>query len=328
MRLARAGRVQDRTCKQGAAAMAGVITDWDSAKTAQWGKAPILARHDVHEREMFSDAGLIRLLDTYPREHLGVWTMSAGPDGKSVFRNGTAGDLPGADLLKAVASGRLWLNLRAANHHLAEYASLSDELFGSLEAGVPGLKTLRRDVGVLISSPNMQVHYHLDIPMVALWQIRGVKRFWVYPREAPFAHDEEIEAIVLRQKDEEVRYQPGFDAHATMIDLEPGMVATWPQNAPHRIDNHGMLNVSLSCEFQTFASLVRANALFANGVLRRKFGLRPRIARDTGLRGLAKAGLARGLKLFNARKAFEVQARRTFVVDPGVPNSVRDLATA
>lgn len=305
-----------------------VFTDWTAETAKKFGRETIVAHHTLHQREMFSDAGLARLLDEYPRDRLGVFTMSTEQGKVRDWRNGSAGDLPGAELLKAVENGRLWLNLRAANEHLQAYADLSDEIFGAMEAVTPGLKTRKRDVGVLISSPSARVHYHLDIPMVALWQIRGVKRFYVYPREIPFASDHEIEDVVLRTKDEEISYLPEFDQHALVVDLEPGMMSTWPQNAPHRIDNHGMLNVSLSCEFQTLTSLVRANALYANGVLRRRFGKSPAIARDGAAMLWAKAGLARGMKLFMGRKVWERHTAASFVVDPDAEGAVRDIAPA
>jgi hypothetical protein len=305
-----------------------VLLDWTPQKAATWGREPIFARHSVHQREMFSNDGLARLLDTYPRAALGIWTMRTGPNGERQFLNGRADRLPGRDLLQAVEHGKLWLNLRAANTHLPEYDALCTELFGALEAGTPGLKTFRRDLGVLISSPSARVHYHLDIPMVALWHIRGVKRFFVYPQGEPFARNDAMEGIVLRAQTEEVDYDPAFDTHAKVHDLQPGEMVTWPQNAPHRIDNVSGLNVSLSCEFQTFASVVRANALFTNGFLRRRFGMNPDIARDTGLRGLTKAGIARGLKLFNGRKAFEKHVVKSFEVDPGVDGFIRDIEVA
>ena len=44
----------------------------------------------------------------------------------------------------------------------------------------------------------------------------------------------------------------GFiDREAQVFDLTPGRMVTWAQNAPHRIENGPMLNVSLSIEFMT-----------------------------------------------------------------------------
>lgn len=292
-----------------------------------FGQKPLGCEHNLHEREMFSDAGLERLLDTYPRDEFNIYTMNDDArTGKRVFRRGRAGDASGAEILQAIKSGRLWLNLRAANEHLDEYEELCNEMFGGLEAEVPGLKTMRRDCGVLISSPKARVFYHLDIPLVTLWQLRGEKTFYVFPNGEPFTNDREIEGIVLREEEEEITYDEKFESSAQRFDLKPGVMVTWPQNAPHRIDNCDSLNVSLSVEFQTMGSVIRANAIYANGVLRRKLGLSPHIDRS-GKAGLyTRASIARVMKAFNSRKAFEKEVPVTFVVDPQSETGFREQA--
>lgn len=304
-----------------------ILTDWTEAHASGFGKRPITAHHNLHERPMFSDEGLAELLDRYPREAFNLYTMDNSREaGAETFRKGVPGNLSGEKILEAVKAGRLWINLRNANAHLPEYSDLCGEMFGELEANTPGLKTIKRDVGVLISSPNARVFYHLDIPLVTLWQIKGEKTMYVYPTGAPYARDEQIEAIVLRESEEEIDYDPAFDADAEIVKMTPGLVANWPQTAPHRIDNGDCLNVSLSCEFMTPAALIHANALYANGVLRRRHGKSPLIANDGGAKKLGKAALARGFKLFNSRKAFERKVAPSFVIDPSAPNSVGELS--
>ena len=306
-----------------------ILTDWSAEKAAAFGKRPILARHNVHERALFSDDGLVDLLDRYPRHAFNIYTMDYGPDGRREnFRKGHAGDLGGAEILEAVQRGRLWVNLRAANTHLPEYEALCEEMFGELDARTPGLRTFRRDLGVLISSPNARVFYHVDIPMVTLWQIRGEKTAYVYPTGAPFVRDEQVEAIVLREKEEEIDYDPAFDADAEVFKLTPGLMATWPQTAPHRVDNSDCVNVSLSCEFMTWPALVHANALYANGVLRRRHGRSPEIAKHGVTEKYAKAALARGLKLVGSRSSFERKVEPSFIVDLGAERCVREMSAA
>ena len=304
-----------------------ILTDWDAAKASRFGKELIVGQHTLYTRPMFSDDGLADLLDRYPREAFGIHTMGDQRSENGGFRKGIPGDLSGAQLLEAVKRGRLWINLRNANAHLPEYAALCDKMFGELDAA-NGVKTLKRDVGVLISSPNARVFYHLDIPLVTLWQIKGEKTMYVYPRGGRFAPDPQIEAVVLREQEEEIAYDPTFDEAATKVLMKPGIVANWPQTAPHRIDNGDCLNVSLSCEFMTFDALVHANALYANGAMRRWWGLNPSIERDGNITKISKAGLARAVKLFNSRKSFEKQVSPTFVVDLDSENAVRDLTAA
>ena len=273
---------------------------------------------------MFCDEGLVQVLDAYPRDKLGVFTMGEDPVAWTSWKRGTAEGLSGADLLEAVKTGRIWLNLREVNSVMESYAGLAREIFGDIE-GYTGIKTFRHDVGLLISSPNAQVFYHLDATPVTLWQIRGEKRMWVYPRRAPFVTDEAIERIVLRETAEQFAYQPEFDQGAEVRDLTPGVMVSWPQNAPHRLVNGPMLNVSLSIEYLTPEALLRANLIYANGVLRRRLGARPRLREGYGPANLAKFGLARAAKALKLQRPVSTKLGPSFRLEPGRPGQITAL---
>jgi hypothetical protein len=304
----------DHTSKPG-----GSQVFWPDDTSARFAKETMVVRHNLHERSMFSDEGLASLLDRYPRDKLGVFTMGADPVDWRSWQSGRAGDLSGAELLAGVHAGRIWLNLRAANHYLEDYASLSDEIFNNKEAHIKGLKTLKHDLGVLISSPNAQVFYHLDSALVSLWQIRGTKQVRVYEPKAPFARAEQIEAVILRETPEQIPFDPAWDEAAMSVTLEPGMMVTWPQNAPHRIVNGPMVNVSLSLEFMTPQALLRANVIYANGVLRRRFGMDPAIQKGLDPRALTKFGLARAFKALNLQKAHQYKLPLSFDLRQAIP---------
>ncbi|HTI65999.1 MAG TPA: hypothetical protein VL460_00480 [Caulobacteraceae bacterium] len=288
-----------------------LIHDWSDAKAEAFGRETLAFRHGLHERAMFSDEGLVEVLDRYPRDKLGVFTMGEDPVEWRTWRRGTAEGLSGAELLEAVKSGRIWLNLREVNAVLDSYAGLAREIFGDIEAHT-GVKTFRHDVGLLISSPNAQVFYHLDATPVTLWQIRGQKRMWVYPRQAPFVTDEEIERIVLRETAEQFPYRPEFDAGAQVQEMTPGVMVSWPQNAPHRLVNGPTLNVSLSIEYLTPPAMLRANVIYANGLMRRRLGARPRLSDGYTPANLAKFGLARTAKALKLHKAGATKAAPSF----------------
>ena len=287
-----------------------IITDWTAEKAARMTRANLAFDHNLHERPMFDDAGLISLLDRYPREKLGVFTMGEDPVDWQSWRRGSPGELSGEQLLRAAQEGRIWLNLRHANDYLPEYAALEEEIFAE-KRDKAGLRTFKRDLGMLISSANAQVFYHLDVPLVSLWQLRGHKRVWVYPVAEPCVGDEQLERIVLRETAEQMAFEPSMDAVAEVYDLTPGKMVTWAQNAPHRIVNGPMLNVSLSIEFMTPAALMRANVLYANGMLR-KSGRRPRIQTAPHPTALAKIALARAAKAAGVAKTFERGLPETF----------------
>ena len=291
-----------------------VITDWTAQKARDFSKANLAFEHGLHRDPMFSDQGLASLLDRYPRDKLGVFTMGEDPVDWKSWRKGSAGDLSGAELLEAAMAGRIWLNLRHANDYLPEYAALEETIFADKRKAT-GIRTFKRDLGVLISSANAQVFYHLDVPLVSLWQIRGQKRVWVYPVADPYIGDEQLERIVLKETAEQFAYDPAWDAGAEVYDLTPGKMVTWRQNAPHRIENGPMLNVSLSIEFMTPAAVMRANVLYANGALR-KHGHRPKVQAAPHPAALAKVAYARGLKAAGAARTFEKKLATTFTLDP------------
>jgi len=302
-----------------------IIQDWTPEKAKAFGKQTLSFAHNLHERPLFSDEGLAEALEAYPRSRLGIFPMGEDPGDWTTWRKGSADGLSGAQLLEGALAGRIWLNLREANLYLQPYADLADEVFAEKEAMAPGLMTFKRDLGVLISSANAQVFYHLDVPLVSLWQVRGTKRVWVYPPKAPFVGEEALERIVLRESAEQFAFDPEWDQGAEQIELTPGRMATWAQNAPHRIENGPMLNVSLSMEFMTPKALLRANVIYANGVLRRRTGMAPRLVDGAGPANLGKLVLARGAKALKLQTAHERVPPTTFRLDAAQPGAVLPL---
>jgi hypothetical protein len=300
-----------------------LITDWTPDKAKAFTRQNLAFQHSLHERPLFDDEGLARLLDQYPRDKLGVFTMGEDPVDWRSWRRGSAGNLTGDQLLQAAKDGRIWLNLRHTNDYLADYQALEREIFSETEAQT-GVRTYRRDLGMLISSANAQVFYHLDVPLVSLWQLRGQKRVWVYPVADPYVGDAQLERIVLKESAEQFAYEPRWDTGAEVHDLTPGRMVTWRQNAPHRIENGPMLNVSLSIEFMTRRAALRANVLYANGVLR-KSGARPRLQAAPHPAALAKVALARGVKAAGFSKTFEKSLPMTFRVAPGQTGAIAPL---
>jgi len=151
---------------------------------------------------------------------------------------------------------------------------------------------------------------------VTLWQLRGAKTVWLYPPRAPYVDDVQLERIVRKESAEQFAYDPAWDAGAERVELTPGRMVTWPQNAPHRIENGDMMNVSLSIEFMTPAAVMRANVIYANGLLRR-LGARPRIQTGLGPTTLAKLALARSWKALHPGEKGRDPLPATFTLTPG-----------
>jgi hypothetical protein len=277
-----------------------LISNWTPENRAAFGHRGLTFAHTLAERPMFSDEGLASVLDRYPRHRLGVFTMGRDLTDTSTWRRGAADELTGAQLLAAVRSGRIWLNLRDTDKHLPDYAALLREIVAEKEREL-GVSILKPDLGLLISSPDVDVFYHLDVPLSSLWQIRGEKYFRLYPRAAPYVADAQIERFVLREAEGQFDFDPAWDAQAEIFTLTPGVMVTWPQNAPHRVSNGAMMNVSLSMEFMTPAALMRANILYANGLMRRWWGGSPKVQTGLGPIALSKITMARVVKIIRSR---------------------------
>jgi hypothetical protein len=296
--------------------MGAVVTNWDVEQVEGFERRLIGFRHTLHQRPMFSDEGLASILDRYPRQALGVFTMGEDLEDWRSWRRGSAGAMSGERLLAAVKEGRLWLNLRHANTHLADFSALCDEIAAEKEAAF-GTKVLNRDLGLLISSPKARVFYHLDVPYSSLWQVRGEKRFWLYPRSEPYIQPAWLERCVHGSAEGQMPFNPAWDDVAEVRTLTPGEMITWPQNAPHRVDNGPMMNVSVSMEFMTPPARVRANVLHANGLLRTHMGWTPRIQARPGPAMAAKLMLAAAHKAAIAHKARAPVLEETFDVEAG-----------
>lgn len=274
-----------------------IITSWNDDEIEQFGHSTSLFEHSLTQQDLASDAAIIELLDNYPRNELEIQTSGNAEEGRATLRSVDPGDHDGATLLNALHTGRFWFNLRRANHYLPKYESLCADMFGELDK-LTGLKSMKRDIGILISSRNACVHYHLDIPLVSLWQLRGEKTIYLYPAGASHAPDHIVEAMVLGETEQEYEYLPEYEHEVKPYLLTPGKMISWAQTAPHRVVNGDSLNVSLSCEFQTWASIIHANTIYTNGILRRTGRGDPYREGLTRFQTLNRAARAR---LFKAR---------------------------
>lgn len=299
-----------------------VLADWTSTQASALGREVLLARHQLADWDLFSDAGLIRTFEAHPRETFQVWWMGRDKIERE-WQQGDPGDLSGDQLLQAVRQGRLWFNiLRVQDHHPA-YRDLLNQIYDELEARCPGFRTLYRSMNLLVSAADAMVFYHADSPLNMLWHLRGRKRVWVYPPGDPrFAPQEELERIYAQEVQEDLPYREEFDQHAEVFDLEPGDIVTWPQNTPHRIENLSGLNVSLSTEHYTPEARRRQNVYLANLYFRRRFGLPFRSTAIHGAWPFMKTNAFRVARKARLLPIRPIAPPMTFRVDPSAPGAM------
>jgi hypothetical protein len=229
------------------------------------------------------------------------------------------------DVLQAVRKGDIWINLRAPQKTDKAYGDLLSDIYAEFEARVPGLKTFKHEITILISSPHVYVPYHADVPGQMLWQIRGRKRVWVYPGREPFLPQPAIEKLILGELHEtDMPYRPWFDEAAEAIDLEPGHMLHWPLNYPHRVENHDSLNVSLTTEHYTRPIRNAYAVNYANGLLR-KTGIGRLQRQDAGPAMMAKLALAGAVKFSGIRGRKAKPYTVDFRVDPQAPGGHCDI---
>ena len=305
-------------------ASAPVFSQWEPKHASLWGTQPLCLEQNLHCSPLFSRAALGALIEAYPPEMYNLVQMGVQGDRK-LWRYGSIGEATGAQVIEAIAAGRLWINLLRVNEVDHRYRELLDGIFAEVEARVPGYATFSRINGILISSPRAQVYYHFDSSGQSLWQIEGTKRVYLYPPVSPFLTPESLEHVALNRDEVGVKYEPWFDDHATVYELRPGQMMHWPLNSPHRVENQDCLSISMTAEYYTRDIRRKQMVNVANGLLREKLGINPgRNISGAGFwsKAVVQAGVRRLRLLEGERKKTH---QLTFKLDPLHPGQIIDL---
>ena len=303
-----------------------IFKTWSAVDAKAWGNAPLKLDHRLQSHDLFKREGLARLIDSYPREHYALIEMGPQGSARKTWREGDIGNLSGAEVIDAIAKGRMWLNLRNVSGVDARYRTVLDQIFGEVKENVAGYETYNRTSGILISSPNAQVYFHCDLPGQSLWQIEGRKRVYVYPNRAPFLTPEQLERIALFEVEVDMHYDPGYDREATVFEIGPGEMLHWPLNSPHRVENLDCLNISMTTEYWTEQIRRQQMLNMGNGIVRHKLGLTPRGQATSGPAFWTKAALQAGFKRSGLLKKGRKDRRRIeFRLDKARPGVLVEI---
>jgi hypothetical protein len=266
------------------------LVDFGPSDLAGFDRELVVPRHtlatNAETAPLFSDEVIASVLDSYPPEWLFALTMGNDPerpeDNERVQHSGASG----TDMLEAVRRGRLWLNITNIDQVDRRYRELIDRLYAEVAAAVPGFVVDEAHATLLVSSPSAMVYFHVDGPPSFLWHVRGRKRVWVYPHlDESVLERSLLEDVYAGTRQEYVPYRTSFDDVAEIRDLDPGDVAMWPHNAPHRVSNLDTINVSLVTDHWTPEARRRARVYKANRFLRVRTPI-PHRALHTDVRGL------------------------------------------
>ena len=266
-----------------------IFSEWHEKHTRLWGKQPLRFKHTLHTSELFSLETLAALIDRYPREHYSLMSVGARNE-RRLWAENSREEMSGAQIIAAICKGRFWLNLRRTNDIDPRYAEFLDQMFEEIGGRIKDQDGFpMRSLGILISSPTAHVYYHADLPNQSLWQIRGRKRVYIYPPADPFITGEDLERISIQEVEVDMPYFDWYDEHAAVFELVAGEMLHWPLNAPHRVENLGELNISVSTEYWSTESSRRYRLNMANGALRHILKLAPRGRATSGPAFIAKS---------------------------------------
>lgn len=301
-----------------------IISDWKPQYAENFSQVSLLLHHRLSETGLFTKERLSKLIDLYPDQKYNITTMGYDLE-NPLWREGTKDGHSGSQVIDAIERGRMWLNLRTVETVDQEYSDLLNQIFDEFEGYVPGFETFKRKMGILISSPKVQVFYHADIPGQSLWQVEGKKRVYVYPNEAPYLKPKNLESIILGETEEEIPYDRSFDEGAQVYDLKPGEMVHWPLNCPHRVENEDCLNISVTTEHWTDTLRKSFAVNYANGVLRRKFGFVEPSQNLENWSVYPKAALAVGWRKLKLDKKSKFVRKVDFKVDPKSKTGIIDI---
>jgi len=303
--------------------------EWTAEQYSSFGLIPQVSPHRYHESSLFDEPELIKLLDAHPRRRLQAFTMGEDPTQRDEWNCvDIPDDMDGATMLQAVKNGRLWLNITHVDSVNDDYKALISHMYDHLGEKCPHLMNPESAYStLLISSPGAQVYYHLDAEPNMLWHLRGQKVVWLYPAmDTRFTPQAYLEDIFAGEIDENLPFDLSFDESAEEHLLSPGDVASWPHNAPHRIQNLD-LNVSLATSYYTPAIYRRQYTQLANRFLLRGLGIKNRSVAEDGMVPSAKRFAYR---LINKVRPFPRRDRSaTYItdlqIDPTQPLGYRQL---
>jgi hypothetical protein len=261
---------------------------WSAEEFQNFGKIPQVSPHRYNELDLFSEKALIALLDDYPRKWLQCYTMGFDPKNHQDWTAVHIADSTGAEIFEALQKGRMWVNVIHIDKYNGEYAALIDQMYQVINKNCDHITRAKSAFSaIILSSPGIQVYCHIDADANMLWHLKGKKKLWVYPaRDERFTPQTYIEEIIGQERHEDIPYDHWFDEHAFHHELLPGQAISWPQHAPHRVENVDF-NISMTTSYGSLESRRQLSVHGANHHILKPLGVKQRsMAREGAIPAL------------------------------------------
>lgn len=297
---------------------------WDHSRDQRLLDDVVTTTHRLGELPQFSDQGLAEILDRYPRDAISITTMGDQPIYPNQIRCGLLGSHNGKTLIETVRRGRLRLRLCQLRRHFPPLAGLVQRLHTEMTECQPGLRTADLDGELEISSPHALSYFRFDIKPNVGWQIRGSRQVFAYPAKEPFLQSGTLNEVIAGRFNRPHYFEPAFDDLATIHQLCPSDMLGLKHLMPHRSINDASLNVVLTSNYWTHASMRRIRVQYANHLISQVL---------PGVRSTQLHGIVSALKCYLLRTPDRISTTSwlpdpSFLVDPRYPNCVAPLNAA
>lgn len=304
--------------------MQKILPNWESKHTDAFGLSTLYMQHRLAETGLFTIEALADLIGSIPPHKYNLNTMGFDAENPE-WKEGSISDVSGKEVIETIARSRMWLNIRKLESIDERYKKALDDIYTEMEDLVPGFSSFKRSMGVLVSSPKVQVFYHSDVPGQSLWQLEGEKTVYIYPNKPPYLPQKALEDIIMGRTEEDIHYTKEFDDAAEIFHLKPGEMLNWPLNGPHRVVNKDCLNISVTTEHWTSEIRKSYAVNYANGVIREKLGMNNLSNSISSPTVYPKAALALMYKQFNLNKTKAFKRMVSFEADPSSKTGMRDV---
>lgn len=262
------------------------LFSWEQQAYDNFGKKIQRLKHNL---DLFDDESLIALLDNYPREWLQCFTMGFNPEDYTDWKGVHIAESSGAEIMEAVHKGRFWINIINIDKADKRCADILEKIYSNISQHSSHLADIKSGYSTLIiSSPGIQVYYHLDAEANMLWHLKGQKQVWVYPKSEELSPQNELEKVIAQEKDEDLPFKKSFDDAAETFVLEGGDVLTWPIHSPHRVENL-TVNVSLTSSYYSKENRILNAVHCANYFILKKLGFKERSTKHNSVMAYIKA---------------------------------------
>jgi hypothetical protein len=273
------------------------------ALAAAYPQAPTRLTHSLADHPLLSLGALTRLagrLRPETLEHNAATDLPLGIAYADTPRNG----LTVQETIERIGECGSWVLLKYVEQDPA-YARLMHDVLGQIEDIVrPRTGEMMRFEGyIFISSPRAVTPLHFDPEYNILFQARGSKTMTLFPTADPEIVAQEFFEAYFAGGPRNLPWRDEWNARATPLAIQPGEAIYVPILAPHWVQTHGEVSVSLSLTWRSEWSFHHADACRFNRRLR-GIGLRPAPPRlypaNNRLKSYGQRALARVERLTGA----------------------------